>query len=68
MTDALSIARIYGIHKFVPIPEAEDHLRLGWMALLGEHHPVMADYRVHMTWCCRCKMVIPAGERDENVS
>lgn len=56
------LVRIHGIHKFVKIHEADDHLRAGWMALLGEPHPVQRDYAVHMVWCCRCKMVIPAGE------
>ncbi len=60
MTDPLDLASIRGIHRFVPIPEAEDHLRVGWMAVLtGEPHPVMRHYRVHMVWCCKCEMVIP---------
>lgn len=60
MTDPLSLTRIHGIHKFVAIADAEDHLRVGWMALLkGEPHPVMRDYRIHMVWCCKCEMVVP---------
>jgi hypothetical protein len=60
MIDYLDLTHIRGIHKFVPIPDAEDHLRVGWMAVLtGEPHPVMVNYRVHMVWCCKCEMVIP---------
>lgn len=60
MTDPLDLTRIHGIHKFVPIPDADDHLRVGWMAILkGEPHPVHRDWSVHMVWCCKCKMVIP---------
>ncbi len=60
MIDALSLTQIRGIHRFVPIPDAEDHLRVGWMPVIaGEPHPVMRDYRVHMVFLCRCKMVSP---------
>jgi hypothetical protein len=60
MINPLDVTRIRGIHKFVPLPEAEDHLRTGWMAVLtGEPHPVHREWSVHMVWVCRCKMVIP---------
>lgn len=60
MTDPFFLARIPGIHRFVPIADAEDHLRVGWMAVLtGEPHPVHSEWAVHMVFLCRCKMVVP---------
>lgn len=48
-----------GIHKWVRIPEAMDHVRLGWMpldSLCGTYH---GQFSVHCVWLCRCKLVIP---------
>jgi hypothetical protein len=53
-------------HRYAPIHQAEDYLRLGWAprpSLRGTHHE---EWAVHMVWMCDCPPIEPHRRYNES--
>jgi hypothetical protein len=45
---------VISYHRWVRIPEVENHLRMGWFPLRSLEGTRHGDWSVHMKWLCDC--------------